>query len=144
VLTGATALAAASLLGACGSGSSSTTSANQASDSTTRTTTGLSTSTSASTVVSTASSVATAPGQVLIKDYDFAPNTITVKAGTAVTWTNTDAFDHWVVSAPGAPTAFDLGRQGPGKVVTQSFAQPGTYDYYCNLHNYMKGTVVVT
>ena len=83
------------------------------------------------------------PGQVVIKDYDFVPTTVTVKAGTTVTWTNTDSADHWVVSAPASPDAFDLGRQGLDKAVTHTFTQSGTYPYFCNLHNYMKGTVVV-
>ena len=83
------------------------------------------------------------PGQVLIKDYDFTPNSVTVKPGTTVTWTDADTADHWVVSAPASPEAFDLGRQRTGKVVSHTFTQSGTYPYYCNLHNYMKGTVVV-
>ena len=83
------------------------------------------------------------PGAVVIKDYDFVPNSVTVKPGTTVTWTDDDTADHWVVSAPASPEAFDLGRQGTGKAVTHTFTKSGTYPYYCNLHNYMKGTVVV-
>ena len=83
------------------------------------------------------------PGAVVIKDYDFVPDSVTVKPGTTVTWTDEDTADHWVVSAPASPDAFDLGRQGTGKAVTHTFTKAGTYPYYCNLHNYMKGTVVV-
>ena len=84
------------------------------------------------------------PNEVVIKDYDFVPTTVTVKAGTTVTWTDTDTADHWVVSAPASPEAFDLGRQRTGGAVTHTFSKPGTYPYFCNLHNYMKGTVVVS
>jgi plastocyanin len=85
----------------------------------------------------------TAPGQVAIVDYDFNPNTITVKAGGTVTWTNQDTSDHWVVSAPTSPASFDLGRQHTSATVSHTFTAPGSYPYFCNLHNYMKGTVVV-
>ncbi len=60
-----------------------------------------------------------------------------------MTWTDTDTADHWVVSAPTSPEAFDLGRQGTGRPSSHTFTQSGTYPYFCNLHNYMKGTVVV-
>jgi plastocyanin len=81
---------------------------------------------------------------VQIVDYDFTPNTITVKAGDTVTWTDLDTSDHWVVAAPTSPTRFDLGRQSTGGSVTFTIAAPGSYPYFCNLHNYMKGTVVVS
>jgi plastocyanin len=91
-----------------------------------------------------AARAATAPDAVVIHDYDFGPTAVHVKAGATVTWTNADVSDHWVVSAPSSPEAFDLGRQRTGAAVTHVFAAPGTYPYFCNLHNYMKGTVVVS
>jgi plastocyanin len=93
---------------------------------------------------SSTSSAPSGPGQVTIKDYDFIPSTIMVKAGTTVTWANTDVADHWVMSAPASPETFDLGRQGTNNPVTHTFAKAGNYPYFCNLHNYMKGTVVVS
>lgn len=84
------------------------------------------------------------PGRVDIVDYDFTPNTITVKAGDTVTWTNLDTSDHWVVSSPTSPSTFDLGRQSTGATVNFTFGSPASYPYFCNLHNYMKGTVVVS
>ena len=91
----------------------------------------------------TTSVPAPAPGQVAIVDYDFTPNTITINAGETVTWVNADGADHWVVSAPTSPASFDLGRQRPGADVSHTFKTPGSYPYFCNLHNYMKGLVVV-
>jgi plastocyanin len=87
--------------------------------------------------------VAPVPGQVDIVDYDFSPNTITVKVGDRVTWLNQDAVDHWVISAPGTPQPFDLGRQGSAASTSRTFETKGSYPYFCNLHNYMKGEVIV-
>ena len=119
-------LGAAALLSGCASSSPSASSTTAA---------------AGSSVTRTAPSPANAT--VDIVDYDFSPNTITVAAGTTVSWTNQDGFDHWIVSSPQSPVTFDLGRQGHGQTVSFTFDAPGTYPYYCNLHNYMKGTVVV-
>ena len=80
---------------------------------------------------------------VVIADDDFAPNSVTVESGATVTWSNHDENDHWVVSAPSDPIQFDLGREANGVTVNFTFVAPGNYSYYCKLHNFMKGTVVV-
>ena len=125
-----------------GCGSSKTTSSTATTPPSTPAPTGASTTTPSSTTTSTGPTTPAAPGQVTIVDYDFTPNTITVKVGDTVTWTNQDVADHWVVSAPSSPSAFDLGRQTTGRSVSHTFTAPGSYPYFCNLHNYMKGTVV--
>ena len=75
-----------------------------------------------------------------IKDFTYAPAVLTVPVGTTVTWINHDEEPHTVTSATGA---FGSG----GLVIDDSFAQrfttPGTYQYVCALHPYMKATVVV-
>jgi plastocyanin len=91
----------------------------------------------------TAAPATTVPGQVDIVDYDFTPTTTTIKVGERVTWLNRDGVDHWVISAPGVPQPFDLGRQGSAASATHTFDSKGTYPYFCNLHNYMKGEVIV-
>lgn len=78
---------------------------------------------------------------VNIKDFAFDPNTITVPAGTSVTWTNLDTVPHTVTSTNGK---FDSGILGPGRIFNYTFNDPGTYNYYCTIHPYMKGQVVVT
>ncbi len=88
---------------------------------------------------------AAGPNGVNIVNYAFAPSTLTVKVGTTVTWKNYDQFAHEVISATGDPgQPFDLGQQLTGATVSHTFTAPGTYQYYCNIHNYMKGTIVVT
>lgn len=125
-----------------GCGSSKTTSSTATTPPTSPAPTAAPATSSPSSTTTTGGATPAAPGQVTIVDYDFTPNTITVKVGDTVTWTNQDVADHWVVTAPSSPGAFDLGRQTHGSTVSHTFTAPGSYPYFCNLHNYMKGTVV--
>jgi plastocyanin len=79
----------------------------------------------------------------LPKSYLFAPAAITVKAGTTVTFTNSDNFPHTVQlldPKPDTPRPLGLGQS-----VTVTFATPGLVHYQCSLHpQNMQGTVLVT
>jgi plastocyanin len=79
------------------------------------------------------------PGVVQIVDRAFLPQTITIKAGEAVTWTNLDGDEH---TATGR--GFDTGTIQPGQSATVVFTAPGIYDYVCQFHGEMTGQVVVT
>lgn len=70
----------------------------------------------------------------------YGPTTITVKAGTKVTWTNDDDVAHTVTADDGT---FDSGFFDAGRSWSFTFARPGTYAYHCLPHPWMKGTVVV-
>jgi plastocyanin len=73
--------------------------------------------------------------------YAFDPATLNVKVGTQVVWTNTTAVPHTVTSDTGSfNTPDNLEKNATFKV---TFTKPGTYTYYCNIHTYMKGTIVV-
>ena len=64
----------------------------------------------------------------------FVPFAQTVNVGDTVTWQNKDTDLHTVVSVPGnAPDALNLTVK-PGNSATFTFAKPGLYWYYCNLH----------
>jgi plastocyanin len=77
--------------------------------------------------------------------FNFTPATVTIKAGTTVTWTNTTGTPHTVTSDAGAPAPFDSGTvNAGGGTFSFTFTQPGSYGYHCNFHTYMQGTVVVT
>jgi len=78
---------------------------------------------------------------VEIKSFAFNPATITVPAGTTVTWTNQDAAPH---TATAVDKSFDTGRLDQGQSGTFTFDKPGTYTYTCTFHPSMKGTVIVT
>lgn len=70
----------------------------------------------------------------------FVPQTVTVTVGSIVTWTNKDAVSHTVSSDS---LAFDSGTLAPKASFTFTFSAPGTYQYHCNIHVWMKGTIVV-
>jgi plastocyanin len=78
----------------------------------------------------------------------FTPDVLNVKAGTTVTFVNTDGTTHTVTSVkPGTSTAdgtFDSGFIKAGKTFTYTFSTPGTYDYVCMIHSQMRGTIVVS
>jgi plastocyanin len=75
----------------------------------------------------------------MAKSYRFDPETIEVKAGSTVTWTNEDNFTHTV----------QVERQedhevGTGESFSVTFDEPGTYRYVCTLHRQdMDGEVIV-
>lgn len=85
---------------------------------------------------------ATAPDAVTVDNFAFAPASITIAAGTTVTWTNRDDELHTVVSADD-PKLFKSGPLDTGDHFAFTFAKPGTYQYYCSIHPHMVGTVVV-
>lgn len=82
-----------------------------------------------------------APNSVNIQDFAFAPSTMTVKVGTAVTWVNLDSAPHTVVSDSGSEIS--SGTLSKGQTYSHTFNTPGTYAYHCGVHTSMKGTVVV-
>jgi plastocyanin len=78
---------------------------------------------------------------IKIANFDFGPNTITVPAGTSVTWTNNDDDAHSVVADN---KAFRSAPLDTGESYSFTFATPGAYAYHCGLHPQMHGKVVVT
>jgi amicyanin len=87
-----------------------------------------------------ASAPAAASKAVQIKGFAFHAKTITVKAGTRVTWTNKDGDPHTVKSVKGHFASAALDTNKSYSVVLK---KKGTYSYFCTIHPYMKGTVVV-
>jgi plastocyanin len=82
-----------------------------------------------------------------IDDFRFRPETITVAAGTEVTWTNQDDTRHTVTAGSQddpRPEDFDLDVEAQGDEVSHTFDEPGTYDYFCELHPFMVAIVEVT
>lgn len=82
---------------------------------------------------------------VTIRTFQFQPAQIEVKAGTRVTWINQDDIRHTVTS--GSPDKkdgrFDFSLAGKETKFTFTFAQPGTYTYFCDRHQHMRGQIVV-
>jgi plastocyanin len=78
--------------------------------------------------------------EVKIDNFSFAPATITVKAGTQITWTNADDIPHTVVSDD---QAFKSKVLDTDEKFTFTANKPGTYSYFCSIHPKMTGKVVV-
>ncbi len=89
-----------------------------------------------------AAAAATDPGAVHIDNFTFSPATLTVKAGTRVTWTNRDDEPHTVTSSSN-PRTFASGALDTDGTFAFTFDKPGTYPYYCAIHPHMTGVIVV-
>jgi len=72
----------------------------------------------------------------------FSPANLTVKVGKTVTWVNKDTVTHTVTSD--GSSLFDSGFMPTGATFQFTFTTAGTYPYYCTVHPFMKGTIVVT
>jgi plastocyanin len=78
---------------------------------------------------------------VSIHDFSFDPGTITIAAGTTVTWTNNDTATHTVTADDGS---FDSGNIATGQTFSMTFNTPGTFTYHCAIHPNMTASIVVT
>jgi amicyanin len=85
--------------------------------------------------------VAAANGSVTIKDFDFAPATVTIGVGDSVTWVNQGPTVHTATAGGGE---FDSGNLNDGQSFSHKFTKAGTFNYICTPHPFMQGKVVVT
>jgi len=78
-------------------------------------------------------------------DRCYIPSIIAIDFGNQVTWVNEDSAFHSVTSGfYGEPSdLFDSGHLDPYESFTFDFDEKGTYDYFCTLHPWMKGQVLV-
>jgi plastocyanin len=83
---------------------------------------------------------------VEIRTFQFTPDTLRVKAGTRVSWTNADDIEHTVTS--GAPDRrdgrFHSALASKGARFETELSQSGTYAYHCDRHQFMRGAIIVT
>ena len=82
-----------------------------------------------------------ADAQVKIANFTFDPPTLTVKAGTTVTWINADDIPHVVSEKDGK---FRSPALDTDDKFSQTFSTAGTVEYFCAIHPHMTGKVVVT
>ncbi|MFY9300004.1 MAG: plastocyanin/azurin family copper-binding protein [Candidatus Nitrosotenuis sp.] len=73
------------------------------------------------------------------------PYEIVIYQGESVTWKNDDSAFHTVTSGyyDEPDGMFDSGQLDAAETFSRKFEEGGFYDYYCRLHPWMKGTVVV-
>lgn len=75
-----------------------------------------------------------------IINFEFSPQTLSIKVGDTVTWTNQDSIRHDIKSNDGNFYSIPLDT---GQTYSFTFNQPGTFDYRCGLHPTMEGTIIV-
>jgi plastocyanin len=83
---------------------------------------------------------------VTVKQFQFMPGQLVVKAGATVMWINQDQILHTATSGatPGSANGkFDGPMDGPGKSFSFTFHEAGTYAYFCSRHNSMVGNITV-
>ena len=96
-----------------------------------------------STSTSTSTSTSSTAVHATIKNFAFIPSTIHVTAGQTIEWINEDAPPHNVIYVSG-PEFRSSGRLRTGATFSVEVTQPGTIHYYCSIHPWMKGTIVVS
>ena len=84
--------------------------------------------------------VAASAPAVEIKNDAFLPATLTITAGQTVTFNNEDDDAHTVTATDGS---FDSKGLDSGAVWRHKFEKPGAYRYFCELHPFMKGSIIV-
>jgi plastocyanin len=87
-----------------------------------------------------AAPAATGDAEVKIDNFTFAPQRLTIKPGTTVTWINEDDIPHAIAAT---------GKEFRSKVLDTddkfsfTFTTAGSFEYFCSLHPHMTGTIVV-
>jgi plastocyanin len=98
---------------------------------------------SGSTSASSTPAAAGSADTIVIKNFMFSPATLTVSPGTVVTVRNEDSVTHTMTDEAN-PKLFSTGDVGPGQVKTfKAPAKAGSYPFFCTIHQYMTGTLVV-
>ena len=77
---------------------------------------------------------------VVIKNFMFSPMSLTVKAGSTVTWKNLDGEPHTVVNDAGVFRSAALDQNDTYQF---KFDKPGVYKIFCGIHPNMKETITV-
>jgi plastocyanin len=78
--------------------------------------------------------------KVEIAGFAYDPDPVEIEEGGKVIWINRDAEPHTATAEDGG---FDTGTLEEGKLKSETFKEPGSYDYICSIHPEMHGTVEV-
>ena len=82
------------------------------------------------------------PNEVVIDNFTFGPHDLTVAVGTTVKWVNHDDIPHTVVETSSSRT-FRSKALDTDDSYSFTFANAGTFSYFCSLHPQMQGKVIV-
>ena len=89
-------------------------------------------------LAATCAAHAQSSASVTIQGYAYQPRSVTIDKGGTVTWTNQDSMIHDVKFSDAESP--DLKKGG---TYSRTFDKAGTFDYICEIHPTMKGTVIV-
>lgn len=128
---------AAMILGSCGDDETETTTTTEGGATTTET---ESTTEAGSGNAPAPSGDAVRSAKVEIAGFAYDPDPVTIEEGGKVIWINRDPEPHTATAEDGS---FDTGTLEEGKLKSESFKEPGTYPYVCEIHPDMTGTVEV-
>ncbi len=78
---------------------------------------------------------------IKIDNFAFAPADVTIAAGTTVTWKNEDGEVHRVQEDH---NGFSSAALDTDDSFSHTFARPGVYHYFCSIHPYMVGKIIVS
>jgi len=78
--------------------------------------------------------------EVMIDNFTFTPQSLTVKVGTTVTWVNHDDIPHSIVCPLLKMKSHPLDSEDS---FAYKFEEAGSYDYLCGLHPHMHGQIIV-
>lgn len=141
-LTAALACCALLLIAGCGSSSSSSSSATATTATTSTSTSGLKATTTPKFAPATGP-VKSGTVAIAYRNIAIAPDTVKVKVGSTIKWTNFDSVEHNVISQSGPQkfTSKDFGENGTFEVKAE---KPGVIHYECTIHPAsMNGTIEV-
>jgi amicyanin len=79
--------------------------------------------------------------KILIQNFEFSPPELTIKQGDKILWINLDSAPHTVTSLEG--NELDSPILSKQKTYSYIFNTKGGFDYYCTIHPYMKGKIIV-
>jgi plastocyanin len=77
---------------------------------------------------------------VTVENFNFVAASLSVPAGTTVVWTNADDVEHTVTASD---NSFSSPAIEPQAQFSYTFARLGTYTYFCAIHPFMTGKVIV-
>jgi plastocyanin len=80
---------------------------------------------------------------VSIENFAFSPSMIAARAGDVIVFTNNDTVPHTVTQST-TEGGFQSDPIAPGTTYTLTIDEPGTYEFYCEFHPAMTGTIIAS
>ena len=81
---------------------------------------------------------------VSIQNFAFTPSTIAARAGDVIVFTNNDTVPHTVTQSTTSGVGFRSDPIAPGTTYTLTIDEPGTYEFFCEFHPAMTGTIIAS